>query len=106
MGGAMPAAVVADAAAAAADYLRMPAADAVLTRAADTALGLAEAFLGTTLVPRGGDGAAIPAPVMQGVVLLAVHLFEHRDGAVAPPAAVAALWRPYRRLRLRGEAKA
>ena len=106
MEGAMPAAAVATAAAAAADYLRMPAADAVLTRAAETALGLAEAFLGTTLVPRTGDAAAIPAPVLQGVVLLAVHLFEHRDGAAAPPAAVAALWRPYRRLRLLGEGKA
>jgi uncharacterized phiE125 gp8 family phage protein len=41
---------------------------------------------------------AVPAPVAQGVLLLAVHLFEHRGGAATPPAAVAALWRPYRRL--------
>ncbi len=42
----------------------------------------------------------LPEPVMQGVVLLAAHLFEHRDGGAAPPAAVAALWRPFRRMRL------
>ena len=74
MEGAMPAAAVATAAAAAADYLRMPAADAVLTRAAETALGLAEAFLGTTLVPRTGDAAAIPAPVLQGVAAAQARL--------------------------------
>ena len=42
---------------------------------------------------------AMPAPVAQGVVALTAHLFEARDGAT-PPAAVAALWRPFRRLRL------
>jgi hypothetical protein len=36
--------------------------------------------------------------VAQGVVLLAAHLFEHRGDGATPPAAVAALWRPYRRL--------
>ena len=44
------------------------------------------------------DFAALPAPVAQGCVLLVAHLFG-REG-VAPPAAVAALWRPFRRLRL------
>ena len=44
--------------------------------------------------------AALPAPVAQGCVMLVAHLFEHRDGAVLPPAAVAALWRPYRRMTL------
>ena len=33
----------------------------------------------------------LPAPVAQGVVMLAAHLFDTRDGDVAPPAAVAAL---------------
>ena len=42
----------------------------------------------------------LPEPVMQGVTLLAAHLFEHREGSADPPAAVAALWRPYRRMRL------
>lgn len=44
--------------------------------------------------------AAIPAPVRQGVVLLAAHLFGDREGRTEPPAAVAALWRPFRELRL------
>lgn len=151
----MEAAITA-AAAAAADYLRMAAADGVLVRAAAAALALAEAFCGQRLIERrfdqpvvaspdwqlldeapvraivapvdgialdidrGGigwvraaatgtvsytaglaaDWATVPAPIAQGVVLLAAHLFEHRDGRGEPPAAVAALWRPYRRLRL------
>lgn len=44
--------------------------------------------------------AEVPAAVAHGVTALAAHLFEHREGDAAPPAAVAALWRPYRRLRL------
>ncbi|USI71469.1 head-tail connector protein [Sphingomonas morindae] len=45
----------------------------------------------------------LPAPLRQGVVRLAAHLHAHRDEAeaAAPPAAVAALWRPWRRMRLR-----
>jgi uncharacterized phiE125 gp8 family phage protein len=41
---------------------------------------------------------AVPGPVAHGVVMLAVHLWERRGGDTAPPTAVAALWRPYRRL--------
>lgn len=44
--------------------------------------------------------AEVPAAIAHGVTALAAHLFEHREGDAAPPAAVAALWRPYRRLRL------
>ncbi|MBO9712960.1 hypothetical protein [Sphingomonas sp.] len=52
-----------------------------------------------------GAGAAagwgdLPPPLRQGAVLLVAHLFEHRDADAAPPAAVSALWRPFRRLRL------
>jgi uncharacterized phiE125 gp8 family phage protein len=47
--------------------------------------------------------AALPAPIAQGVVLLTTHLFEARVEGRAPPAAVAALWRPWRRMRLAGE---
>ena len=49
------------------------------------------------------DWARLPAPPRQGVVRLAAHLHAHRDEAddAGPPAAVAALWRPYRRVRLR-----
>jgi uncharacterized phiE125 gp8 family phage protein len=38
--------------------------------------------------------------IRQGIVLLAAHLFTDRDGRSAPPAAVAALWRPFRTPRL------
>ncbi|MGN5375286.1 hypothetical protein [Sphingomonas hankookensis] len=45
---------------------------------------------------------AVPAPVAQGVVLLVAHLFDARTASAAPPAAVGALWRPWRRMRLAG----
>lgn len=44
--------------------------------------------------------AGLPAPIRQGVVLLAAHLFEQRDASVAPPSAITALWRPFRRIAL------
>lgn len=42
----------------------------------------------------------LPEPLCQGAVRLATHLYAHRDDAREgpPPAAVAALWRPWRRL--------
>jgi uncharacterized phiE125 gp8 family phage protein len=41
----------------------------------------------------------VPEPIRQGVLRLVAHLFAARDGdGGAPPAAVTALWRPYRRL--------
>lgn len=43
---------------------------------------------------------AVPPPVAQGIVLLVAHLFDTRTAAAAPPAAVGALWRPWRRMRL------
>lgn len=47
------------------------------------------------------DENAVPEPIRQGVLRLVAHLFTSRDGAGGdPPAAVTALWRPYRRLRL------
>ena len=44
----------------------------------------------------------LPEPLRQGIVRLAAHLFTHRDGAgeAGPPAAVTALWRPWRRMRI------
>lgn len=47
-----------------------------------------------------GDWAELPEPLRQGAVRLATHLFTHRDDPRegAPPAAVAALWRPWRRV--------
>ncbi|VXC57680.1 head-tail connector protein [Sphingomonas sp. AX6] len=47
------------------------------------------------------DWEAVPGPVAQGIVLLAAHMIEGRSEG-APPAAVSALWRPYRRMRISG----
>lgn len=49
------------------------------------------------------DWAGLPEPIRQGIVRLAAHFYSHRDAAdeAGPPAAVAALWRPWRRMRLR-----
>jgi uncharacterized phiE125 gp8 family phage protein len=47
------------------------------------------------------DENSVPEPIRQGVLRLVAHLFTSRDGEGGqPPAAVTALWRPYRRLRL------
>ena len=45
----------------------------------------------------------VPEALRQGIVRLVAHLHAHRDraGDEGPPAAVAALWRPWRRMRLR-----
>ena len=44
--------------------------------------------------------AALPAPLRQGVAMLAAHLFTDRAGSAPVPAAVSALWRPFRTVRL------
>lgn len=46
------------------------------------------------------DWAALPAAIRQGVALLAAYLFSERETAAPPPAAVTALWRPFRRIAL------
>ena len=48
------------------------------------------------------DWNGLPEPLRHGMIRLVAHLFAHRDAADAgpPPAAVAALWRPWRRMRL------
>jgi uncharacterized phiE125 gp8 family phage protein len=47
------------------------------------------------------DENGVPEPVRQGVLRLVAHLFTSRDGdGGEPPAAVTALWRAYRRMRL------
>lgn len=50
----------------------------------------------------GNDWNTVPEPLRQGIIRLVAHLYTHRDAADAgpPPAAVAALWRPWRRMRL------
>ncbi len=52
------------------------------------------------------DWTGLPAPLRQGVVLLAAHLFDVRDDSAAPPTAVTALWRPFRRIALTARARA
>ena len=44
----------------------------------------------------------VPDPLRHGALRLAAHLYTHRDAADegAPPAAVAALWRAWRRMRV------
>lgn len=42
----------------------------------------------------------LPSAMKGGIVRLAAFRFDARDGGEAAPAAVSALWRPYRRLRL------
>lgn len=47
------------------------------------------------------DENGVPEPIRQGVLRLVAHLFTSRDGTGGdPPAAVTALWRPYRRMRV------
>jgi uncharacterized phiE125 gp8 family phage protein len=47
------------------------------------------------------DQNGVPEPLRQGILRLIAHLFATRDGTGGePPAAVTALWRPYRRMRL------
>ena len=54
---------------------------------------------GTTGLASGEND--VPEPIRQGVLRLVAHLYASRDGGGGdPPAAVTALWRPYRRMRL------
>lgn len=48
------------------------------------------------------DWGGVPEALRQGVIRLASHLYAVRDAPddPGPPAAVAALWRPWRRMRL------
>jgi uncharacterized phiE125 gp8 family phage protein len=47
------------------------------------------------------DENGVPEPIRQGVLRLVSHLFTSRDGEGGEvPAAVTALWRPYRRMRI------
>ncbi|HEX7820320.1 MAG TPA: phage head-tail connector protein [Sphingobium sp.] len=47
------------------------------------------------------DGAGVPEAIRHGIIRLAGEYHASRDGLeVRPPAAVSALWRPWRRMRL------
>ncbi|NYT42467.1 phage head-tail connector protein [Sphingomonas sp. R-74633] len=66
-------------------------------------LGWVRASGRVTVGYRAGTAAGwgdLPPPIATGVVLLVAHLFDHRENGLAPPAAVSALWRPWRRVRL------
>lgn len=49
---------------------------------------------------RADSWPALAAPLRQGAVLLASYLFNERDTSRPPPAAITALWRPFRGLAL------
>lgn len=50
------------------------------------------------------DANGIPEAIRQGILRMMQHLHDARDGSgTAPPAAIAALWQPWRRLTLGGE---
>ena len=51
------------------------------------------------------DWGGLPGPVAQGVTMLVGHLFAQGADDRAPPAAVAALWRPFRRMRIGAEVR-
>src|SRR4051812_27406799 len=69
-------------------WVRLMASEAMRVRVSGTA-GMAD------------DENGVPEPIRQGVLRLSAHLFTARDGEGGePPAAVTALWRPYRRMRL------
>ena len=68
--------------------------------------GWVRATNGGKIRVRGQAGLAsepngVPEALRQGILRLIAHLFATRDGSGGePPAAVTALWRPYRRMRL------
>ncbi|MGJ3629190.1 head-tail connector protein [Sphingomonas sp. MMS24-JH45] len=64
------------------------------------AAGMAGPIAVTFVAGEATGWAGLPQALRQGVVLLAAHLFADREGARTPPAAVTALWRPYRAIRL------
>jgi len=82
----------------------------------DHAVDIDAAGDGWVRLPRGGGGRVlvryrvggaadwngVPEALRQGIVRMVAHLYSHRDreDGRGPPAAVTALWLPYRRLRL------
>lgn len=62
----------------------------------------ANAVIAQVRVGMAATWSDLPAPLKQGIIRLAAYLYRDRDSAdnPAPPAGVAALWRPWRRLNL------
>lgn len=78
--------------------------DAVLTELLATAVAMCERFTGIAplLVIVADEWSVLDPGLRHGILRLAAHHYRERDDARldTPPAAVAALWRPFRRLRL------
>ena len=74
--------------------------DALLERLLLTAYQICEAFVGAA--PLADDWGEVAAPLKEGIIRFAAHLYADRGASALrePPAAVAALWRPWRELRL------
>lgn len=77
-----------------------PGEDALLTRLLAVAYETCESFVGAAALP--DDWADLPPSLSEGILRFAAYLYRERDDtkSAEPPAAVAALWRPYRELRL------
>lgn len=77
-----------------------PAEDALLARLLLVAYQTCGAFTGAEALA--SDWGAVAPPLREGIIRFAAHLYRDRDAASdrEPPAAVAALWRPYRAVRL------
>lgn len=73
--------------------------DALLERLLVVAHGTCAVFTGDALADDWGE---VAPPLNEGIIRFAAHLYRDREAASLrePPAAVAALWRPYRMVRL------
>ncbi len=71
--------------------------DALLLRLLEAACRMCQRFTGASA----SEWSALAEDLRHGILRLAAHHYRERDtGDQAPPAIVAALWRPHRALRL------
>ena len=71
--------------------------DALLLRLLDTAWQICARFTGHVAT----EWSTLDEALRHGIVRFAAHQYRERDEGTAPlPAAIAALWRPYRPVRL------
>lgn len=75
-----------------------PAEDALLARLLAVSYQACAGFVSDAALA--DDWAEVSPPLREGIIRFAGHLYRERDGGGTPPAAVAALWRPWRELRL------
>lgn len=77
-----------------------PAEDAMLERLLTVAYQTCEQFIGADALA--DDWGEVAPPLREGIIRFAAHLYADRAATALrePPAAVAALWRPWRELRL------